>query len=421
MKTFIILMLMTGSGWLRAQDTLTLFECYDRAVEHAPRLKDREALRNSGELKAAIAETNWYPSLDLNGRLSYQSDVVTITLSDPGIPVAFPEVPRDQYGLNLDLRQNLYDGGITRQQKTVESARTEAALQQVEVDLHGLKNRVNQYYFAILILQEQRKNLDIHRENLQRRREMLEAAVEEGTVLEEELKVIDVELLKISQSIVEVNANKNAFLEVLGLLCGVHTNAGTVLRPPQFGAVQEEDGNRPEYRLFELQDASMEASKELIGKKRMPVLYAFGQTGYGKPGYNMLSGEWDFYYMVGAGLRWKIWDWNSSNRERQVIASQQQMLDNRRAAFTRELEAQLAQERARITQYRESIRYEKEVLDLQQDITENATARLENGTITMTDYMTELNKENLARISLETHRIQLLQAMASYLTIQGIF
>ena len=45
----------------------------------------------------------------------------------------------------------------------------------------------------------------------------------------------------------------------------------------------------------------MEAGKELVGKRRMPVLYAFGQTGYGKPGYNMLSDEWDFYYLVGAG------------------------------------------------------------------------------------------------------------------------
>jgi len=419
MRIVVLLMMIACSQWLRAQDTLTLFACYDRAEEHAPRLGDREIIRNSGEVKTAMAGSAWYPSLDLNGKMSYQSDVVTITLSDPAIPVNFPEVPKDQYGLNLDLKQTLFDGGMTRLQKELEQARTEAALQEVEVDLHALKNRVNEVYFAILILQEQRKNLEIHRGNLEQRREMIEAAVEEGTLLEEELKVMDVELLKMNQSIVEVDTRKQAFLEILGLLCGGGVDHGTILVPPRFGEEVETEGDRPEYRLFELRDASMEASKELIGRKRMPVLYAFGQTGYGKPGYNMLSGEWDFYYMVGAGLSWKIWDWNSSNREKQVIANQQLVLDHQRAAFSREVESQLAQERARIEQYRQSIQYEQEVLALQQEISGNAEAKLESGTITMTEYITTLNKENLARISLETHRIQLLQARASYLTIQG--
>jgi hypothetical protein len=72
-----------------------------------------------------------------------------------------------------------------------------------------------------------------------------------------------------------------------------------------------------------------------------------------------------------------------------------------------------------MSQFRQSISYEKEVLELQQQISGSAAAKLENGTITATEYITEINKENLARISMETHRVQLLQAMANYLTIQG--
>jgi outer membrane protein TolC len=402
-----------------AQDTLTLFQCHRQAMENAPRLKDREVIRESGALLAEIAGTSWFPSLDFNGKASYQSDVVTITLADPGIPVAFPEVPKDQYGLNLDLTQTIYDGGITRQKKEYEQAATAAALQQVEVDLYTLKNRVNQYYFSILMLQEQRKNLEIHLENLTQRRKVMEAAIKEGTLLEEELKVIDVEILKIRKSINEVDTRKLSLVGVLDLLCGGGIGPGVVLQKPHLEGLMEAEGKRPEYRMFELQEASMEASKDLIGMKRMPVLYAFGQTGYGKPGYNMLSGEWDFYYMVGAGLRWNIWDWNSSAREKLVIENQQQMLRNQQEEFTRELETLKIQERARISQFRQSISFEKEVLELQQQISGSAAAKLENGTITATEFITEINKENLARISMETHRIQLLQAMANYLTIQG--
>jgi len=419
MRTTVLIIFMALSGWLHAQDTITLFDCYSRAVENTPRIRDREAIRETGELRADMAGANWFPSVDFNGKVSYQSDVVTIALSDPSIPVEFPEVPRDQYGFNLDLTQTIYDGGITRQKKMVESANTEAALQQVEVDLYSIKNRVNQYYFSILVLQEQKKNLEIHRENLLQRRKVMESAREEGALLGEELKVMDVELLKIKQSIAEVNAGKEAFLDALDLLCGGGITSLSVLRTPDLEGMMEREGARPEYRLFELKEATMEASKELIGKKRMPVLFAYGQTGYGKPGYNMLSGQWDFYYMVGAGIKWKIWDWNSSSMERQVIEQQQQMLHHQRDAFTREMETLKAQERARMEQFRQSMAYEEEVLGLQQEISRNASARLENGTITATDLVTEMSKENLARIRLESHRIQLLQSMANYLIYQG--
>jgi hypothetical protein len=156
-----------------------------------------------------------------------------------------------------------------------------------------------------------------------------------------------------------------------------------------------------------------------VGKKRMPVLYAYGQTGYGKPGYNMMSGEWDFYYMVGAGLKWNLWDWNSTSREKQVIANQQQMLQNQRATFDKEIGSKLVQEEARIEQYRETMELEVQVLHLQEEIAANAATKLSNGTITATEYITELNKESLARISLSTHEILLKQSITNYLTIQG--
>ena len=217
----------------------------------------------------------------------------------------------------------------------------------------------------------------------------------------------------------EVESRKNSFLEALNIICGVQFDLEAELEKPIFGEVGGEEVTRPEYRLFDLKDASMEAGKELISKKRMPVLYAFGQTGYGKPGYNMMSDKWDYYYMVGAGLRWNIWDWNSTSRDRQVIEHQQHMLQNQRSAFDKELESQRVQEEAKIEQYMKSMRLEEEVLELQKEISEHAALRLENGTITATDYITELNKESIARINLAMHEVNLMKSIANYLNIQG--
>ena len=110
--------------------------------------------------------------------------------------------------------------------------------------LYTLKNRVNQYYFSILMLQAQRNNLEIHLDNLDQRRGVMQAATEEGVWLEEELKVIDVEMLKIRQSINEVESRKLSMLGVLDLLCGGGISSGTVLQKPELEGLLEEEGIR---------------------------------------------------------------------------------------------------------------------------------------------------------------------------------
>ena len=139
MRTITVTLFLVITGWLAAQDSITLFDCHQSAVDNAPRLNDLEIIRQIGQLKLENTETSWLPSLNINGKFSYQSDVVTVTLTDPTIPVDFPEVPHDQYGLNLDISQTLYDGGITRMKKEFELASVAVDLQQVEVVLYGFK------------------------------------------------------------------------------------------------------------------------------------------------------------------------------------------------------------------------------------------------------------------------------------------
>ena len=419
MRTLFLFMALMLSGHAMAQESLTLFDCQQMARENAPRLGDLDVIQKMGETRIEQAGISWYPSLDLNGKLSYQSDVVTVALTDPSIPVEFPEVPHDQYGLNLDISQNIYDGGLSRGKKSYEEALMAADLQQVEVDLYALKGKVNQYYFAVLVQQENIRNLEIHLENLEARKEAVQTAVQHGTLLETELYIIEVERLKVKKSMLELESRKLSYKQILKILCGEGFDDQAILEKPRFDNIGNGSIVRPEYRYFDLKHASMEAGKELMGKKRMPVLYAFGQTGYGKPGYNVMSENWDYYYMVGAGLRWKIWDWNSSSREKEVLGYQQEMLQTQRASFDKELESMLVQEESKIEQYRHTLDLDEQVLDLQKKISEQAAVQLDNGTITATDFVTELNKENLARITLATHQVLLMQSMANYLTIQG--
>ena len=90
-----------------------------------------------------------------------------------------------------------------------------------------------------------------------------------------------------------------------------------------------------------------------------------------------------------------------------MIGYQQQILQNQRASFDKEMESLMVQEEARMEQYRQSMEMDQQVLELQKKISEQAAVQLDNGTITATDFITELNKENLARITQATHQVLL--------------
>ena len=69
---------------------------------------------------------------------------------------------KDQYKVGIDVQQTLYDGGVISSQKRI--ARQEGKLQEAQNDVnqYQLRQRVNEMYFSLLLLNEQiRLNDDV--------------------------------------------------------------------------------------------------------------------------------------------------------------------------------------------------------------------------------------------------------------------
>ncbi len=423
---FCSLALILSFPEVRGQDSLRLEICHELLRRKAPRAADRERLKAIAQLEMEKSSSAWKPALNLNARASYQSDVVAFSMEGLPFEVDLPEAPKDQYGLNLDVQQTLYDGGLVRSRKKMERAQLAADLQKVEVDLHSLKTSLNTYYFGLLLLQQNRRNLDLLRANLQSRRQMMKQAFEAGAMLGSGLKVVELELLKLDQQEAELREGISTCLAAISILCDTSLAENTVLvlpeqltRGDELQAGDHHVDSRPEQRWFELQEASLEAGKALIAQKRMPILYAYGQLGYGNPGYNILGAEWDSYYLLGAGLRWNIWDWRQNRREQAQLSEQQQMLYNRREQFEKELELGLSVEEIRIARLEAALITDEAILSLQSDLASTAALQLEEGVITAIEYVEALNEEHMARINRDANRIKLARARTNLLTIRG--
>ncbi|MEX0986381.1 MAG: TolC family protein [Bacteroidales bacterium] len=419
MRWDIFIAVMAFTLTVSAQDTLEFQKCLDDAVAFSPRLKDKQMINEEGRLTIANVQRGLYPELTMNGRASYQSDVVTLSIDQPGFTLEFPEIPHSQFGLNLDIRQTLYDGGLTRHRKYYEQAVTEAAIKNVEIDLYAFREQVAEIFFNILLLQDRLTNLEIALVNLEARENVLQSAVDHGIAETTDLQVIRVEILKMRQQYSALNANRQGALEMLAVYLGEELNDNVILEIPSLESAIPEDLKRPELEWITLQSRVLEAGKELSDVKRRPRVFAFSQAGVGMPGYNMLNDQVDSYYMVGAGIQWKIWDWNNVRREKQMLQTKQQVLNHSMETFSMNIIAAMKSELRQEEHYRNSMEMDDKIVRMRVDITEKAASRLENGVISAVDYLQVLNEEHLARNQRSTHHLQLLKANINYRILTG--
>jgi len=108
----------------------------------------------------------------------------------------------------------------------------------------------------------------------------------------------------------------------------------------QYLSAEIKTGNefqRPELELFSAQKSQLQMQSELLTKTRNPKVFGFGQAGYGKPGLNMLSDDFDTYYSFGVGVKWKIHDWKKTKRDVQNIELKKELIETREDQFKRNI------------------------------------------------------------------------------------
>ncbi len=421
-SVIIIFYVMLTSGMLFGQspDTITIFECHRSAIETHPINIQKDLYHQTKELNQKNQSANWYPALDVNGRYTWQNEVVEIPfpVNLPGMEA--PLMPHYNYKLTLDVQQTLYDGGMSKKGKELEEAIFEVNQQSVEVSLNHLKGQVNGVFFYILVLQQQERTLMLKLEELQERISSMESLVRNEAILGTDVNVLKAELLKVEQQMSEISISRQSTIKIMSDLTSLEIGEQTVLNLPTADAESNQEALIPEHVLFDMQIKNLDASIGLTERQRYPKAFVFGQLGYGNPGLNFFRDEFRGYYIVGAGLHWKIWDWSKTSREKQVLAVRQDIVRSQKRAFDKSLGIQLEEQIASIIKYEEAIGKDMKILELRKEISSSAISQLENGVITQTEYITQLNAETQARIQLDMHRIQLEQARINYLTSKGI-
>jgi outer membrane protein TolC len=419
------IVLIPGTSAIYCQKVITLKECYDQALVSTALAREKDSYTSIWQLKDKNLSKGWLPTLDAGGSFIYNSEVVDIGSSLGSLPItgiadAITPMPHDQYKLTVEINQVIYDGGAIKGARALEEADLKINEKQTETDLYKLRSQINTCYFNLLLLDRQKELLKNYLELINKRISSMQSALINGIILKSDIDVMTSEKIKLEQQMNENEIRKASLLRILSGLTGTEIEASSELMMPSIPAEISGELSRPELEVFDLRKEQLAASLKVIDSKRMPKAFGFATLGYGNPpGNNFFKDEFAPYYILGAGIKWNIFDWNKAKNEKQIASLQQVIIDNRKNDLTDNLNRLLESKNAEIQNLNSLLRTDTELMALRKRITSSAESQYENGTITATELLNEINSEKQALINNEIHKINLAMAQVEFMNISG--
>jgi outer membrane protein TolC len=415
---WLIGLLLMCSHWAMAQqnNSLTLDHCLEMAKQNYPLIKQYTLIEKTKEYSIANAQKGVLPQFNIAGQATYQSAVTQVPISLPNVDI--PTMSKDQYRLYGEVSQSITDLFTVKDQKEYINANSEIETQKTEVELYKLRERINNLYFGILLIDAQIQQTELLKKDFKSGIEKTNVAIANGVALKSTADNLKAELLKADQRTIELKATRKGYADMLALFIGKSSDENTVLEKPHRQMLTPTI-NRPELKLYDLQKKSFDVQEKLITAKNLPRLSAFFQGGFGRPGLNMLDNDFQGYYIGGLRLSWNITGFYTYKNEKKMLANNQSLIDIQRETFLFNTNLTLKQQNADITKMQDLIETDKSIVILRESVKNTTQNQLTYGTATTNDYLIAVNAEDQAKQSLILHEIQLLMTEYNAQTTAG--
>ena len=330
----------------------TLEECQQAAERNYPLIKQYDLITKTTELTVANIQKGWLPQVSATAQATYQSDVVAfpeqIQSMYQQIGIDMKGLTKDQYRIGVDVSQTIYDGGTISSQREVARQQGKVQEAQTDVNLYTVRKRVNEMYFAILMLDEQiLLNHDLHELYAGNERK-LQAMVKGGTAAKSDWQSVKAERLNVVQQATNLESQKRMLTAMLSTFCGIEVKD---LHKPAMTEVSGAN-NRPELRMFDAQLRLADAQEKALNSALLPKLGVFAQGFYGYPG------------IIGVRLTWNIGALYTRKNDRAKLQLQRDLTESNREVFLFNNRLEQIQQNEEIARYRKLMVDDEEIIAL---------------------------------------------------------
>lgn len=419
-KQFLLLfsmgLLICNLAVSQSLSSLSLEDCYKLAAKNYPLVQQNDWITKSQEYSLLNSSKGTLPQITIGGQTTYQSDVTQIPISLPNVKI--PSISKDQYKLYGEISQPITDLFTVKYQNDLIKANTMVEQQKTAVELYKIKECINQLYFGIMLIDGQLIQNEILKKDIIAGIDKNKVAIANGIALKSSVDVLKVELLKADQRKTELKAVRKGYADMLSLFINQ-----TIDETTQFEKLNTVSLptviNRPELQLYDLQMKTIDVQSKLLDTKLLPRFSVFFQGGYGRPGLNMMSNDFELYYIGGVRFSWNINNFYTQKENKKLLDVNQNLLDVQKETFLFNTNLTLKQQQAEIDKIEQLIQSDIKIVQLRESVKHSAQQQLEFGTATTIDYLTYVNAEDQAKQNLILHQIQLLLAQFNYKTTIG--
>ena len=406
----LLYVLIFSSFGLAQTASLSLDSCLKQARNNYPMISELDLLARTEKYNVSNVNTAWLPQINLNAQATYQSDVTHFDLKIPGLDIPLPAPPnKDQYKFNLDVRQAIYDGGQITAQKNIVRTGWQIEIIKTETELYKIKERVQQLFFGNLLIQKQLKSVDLLDQDLEEQIKKAKAGLDAKIISANTLYSLQAEQIKVQQRREELKSSQAQWLLMLGNFINKKPDTGTIFLTPDVPILNIQM-NRLEIKLFDQQAALSEFQSDLYKSSTIPHLGAFVQLGYSNPALNFLKEGFQTYYIAGIKFNWNISAFYTKSNGDHITILSKNIAQLQKETFEFNTQLNIIQQQEEISKFQNLLKSDSELIELRKKIKDAAKAQWENGVITVSDYLRELNAEEQTRTNQALHQIQFLQS-----------
>jgi outer membrane protein TolC len=406
-------------------DSLRLGALVQDALHADPRTRQLQLQTTQTDLRLRTIDAERLPAFTAEGQAQYQSEVVTIPFQLPN-GQRIPSPKHDTYDARVGVQQSILDPSVGAR-RSVERAQLTESQARVRTTLFSLRAEVNESFFAAALLQERASELAAIITGLDARLREAGARVRERAALPSDTAAIVATILQRRQDEAELRANRRAALARLSELTGRPIAEGDGLALPDLAAaVAQARGSidsvraRPEYEQFAATRERLARQEGVQTALEQPRVSAFGRFGYGRPGLNLLSDQFDTYWTAGVQVQWTPWTWGTVGREREALAVQREIVAADEAAFMRSVRRIVQNDLAAMDRLDSALVIDERIIALREGIEREAQLRFREGVLTASEYLDRSTDVLNARLARAAHRVEQAQARARFLTTLGL-
>lgn len=410
--------LLAGCCAVYSYAGVTVEQCVEAARDNYPLIQKYDILNQSRQLDLSDINKSWLPQIGVYAQGTAQNAVPSFP---DGLSHMLEQIGTEmsglgklQYKIGVDFSQTIWDGGSSKASRAIAESENASRVAALDTELYAVRQRVENLFFGILLIEEQIKQAELTKKLLERNLEKLKAMKAHGAAMQSDMDMVEAQMLTVSQQVIQAKSQAQSYRKLLGLYTG-RSVEGENLVKPELEIPAALTSNRPEMNLFEARIKANDARLGSIKASLMPRIGFFAQAYYGYPGFNyfksMLNRDMSFNIMAGVKISWNIGSFYTKGNNELKLRLANNDIAADRDLFLFNTGLQIESQTEQISELRDIMKDDARIVSLRQNVRAAAESQLNNGVIDATALLTKITDENLARINSTYHEIQLLQSI----------